>query len=144
MISTSLPSARCQWVKSDCQTSLGAAASNRISGAARALARLGHDEAGCVEDAPDRRGRRDGHTLALKVPGDGGRARVQASGDKVRSEFDDPVSHGARGPVRAYMRPPGPGLDGFEAAIPVSLQEPVQMPATDAALGRSGRDGELR
>ena len=30
MISTSLPSARRQWVKSDCQTSLGAAASNRI------------------------------------------------------------------------------------------------------------------
>ena len=30
MISTSVPSARCQWVMSDCQVSLGRAASNRI------------------------------------------------------------------------------------------------------------------
>ena len=29
MVSTSLPSARCQWVKSDCQVSLGWAASKR-------------------------------------------------------------------------------------------------------------------
>jgi hypothetical protein len=42
------------------------------------------------------------------------------------------------------MRPPGPRLEGFEAAIPVPAKEPVQVAAAYAGLGRRGGDGQLR
>ena len=54
-------------------------------GAARALVRLGHDEARGVEDAPDGRGRRDRQALAPEVPGDRGRAGVEAAGGELAS-----------------------------------------------------------
>ena len=45
--------------------------------------------------------------------------------------------------MRADMRSPGPRLEGFEAANPVPPQEPVQVAATDAALGCRGGNGQL-
>ena len=144
MISTSVPSARRQWVKSDCQTSFGAAASNRIGGAARALARFGHDQPGGVEDAPDGRGRRDGQALALEVPGDRGRARVETMGGELRAEGDDPDALGVGCPVRAGVRSAGAWINGVESAVPVPMQEPVQVPAADPELGRGGGHGQLR
>jgi hypothetical protein len=78
------------------------------------------------------------------VPADGGGAGVEASGDEVRSEFDDPVEHGDRRPLRADMRPPGPRFDGFEPTFPIPSDEPVQVAPTDAALGCRGGDGQLR
>jgi hypothetical protein len=110
-------------------------------GAARALVRLGHDEAGGSEDAPDGRDRRNGQALALEVLADCGRAGVEASGDKVRSEFDDPVAHGDRRPLRARMWPPGSGFEGFEPTFAVPAEEPVQVAPTNAALGCRGGDG---
>ena len=66
-----------------------------------------------MEDAPDGRGRRNREALALEVPGDGGGAGVKTMGDKVGSELDDPVAHGARRPLRADTRPPGSRFDGL-------------------------------
>ena len=97
-----------------------------------------------MEDAPDGRGRRDREALTLEVPGDGCRAGVEAPGDEVRSELDDPVAHGDRRPLRARMRPPGSGFDAFEPTFPIPGKEPVQVAPTDAALGCRGGDGQLR
>jgi hypothetical protein len=77
------------------------------------------------------------------VPGDCDRARVQASGNEVRSQFDDPVAYDDGRPLRAAMRPPGPWLERFEATFPIPTDEPVQVAATDAALGCRGGDGQL-
>jgi hypothetical protein len=113
-------------------------------GAARALVRLGHDEAGAMEDPSDRRGRRRLQAFALEVPADRCRSGVESSGDKVPPEFDDPVTHGDRNPLRTGMGPSGPRLEGFEPAFPIPAQKPVQMAATDAALGCRGGDRHLR
>ena len=83
-------------------------------GAARALVRLGHDEARCVEDAPDRRGRRNRQLLASKMPADRRRTGVEAAGDKLGSELDDPVTHLPGRPLRAAMWAPRLRPDGFE------------------------------
>ena len=50
---------------------------------ARALARLGHDQAGGVQDPPDRRARRDVQPLALEMPGDGERTGVKTPGGEL-------------------------------------------------------------
>jgi hypothetical protein len=77
------------------------------------------------------------------VPADGGGAGVEASGDEVRSHFDDPVAHGDGGSLRADMRPPGPRFERFEATFPIPGKEPVQVTATNAALGCRCGDGQL-
>jgi hypothetical protein len=110
-------------------------------GTARALARLGHDEAGGVEDAPDGRGRRDGQALAPEVPGDGSRTRVQAAGGELDPHGDDPLAHGVRRAAGAGVRPARSRLDRLEALVTVPAQEPVQVAAADAALHRCGGDG---
>ena len=97
-----------------------------------------------MEDAPDGRDRRNGQSLTLEVPADGGGAGVQAPGDEVSSEFDDPLAHGDRVPLRARMRTPRLGFDGFEPTFPIPGEEPVQVTAADAALGCRGGDGQLR
>ena len=109
-------------------------------GAARALARLGHDESGGVQDAPDGRGRWDRQVLAPEVPGDRGGACVEAPGGELDPQRDDPVAHGTGCPARVRVRPPRPRLKVVEAVRPVPAQEPVQVPAADAALGRCGGD----
>ena len=81
---------------------------------------------------------------ALEVPGDGGGAGVEAPGDKVRSEFDDPVAHRDRRPLRARMRPSGSGFDRFKPTFPIPAKEPVQVAPANAALGCRGGDGQLR
>jgi hypothetical protein len=113
-------------------------------GAARALARLGHDQPGGVEDAPDGRGRRGRQALAPEVPGNGGRARVQAPGSELDPQGNDPVAHGIRRAPRAGARPARPRLDGLEAVVAVTAQEAVEVPAADAGLQRRGGDGQLR
>jgi hypothetical protein len=113
-------------------------------GAARALARLGHDEPGGMEDAPDGRGRRGGQALPLQVPRDGGRTRVQAAGGELDPQGDDPATHLVGCPVRARVRPPGPRPEVVEASITVPAQEPVQVAAADAELGCGGGNGQLR
>ena len=88
-------------------------------GAARALARLGHDQPGGVEDAPDRRGRRRRQALAPEVPGNGGGARVQTSGSELEPQAKDPVADGIRRAARARARPARARLDGLEAVFAV-------------------------
>jgi hypothetical protein len=77
------------------------------------------------------------------MPGDGGRAGVETSADKVRSEFDDPVTHGDRRPLRALMRPPGLWLERFEATVAIPGKKPVEVAATNAALRCCCGDGRL-
>jgi hypothetical protein len=96
-----------------------------------------------MEDAPDRRGRRNCQALALEVPADGGGTRVETMGDKFGSEPDDPVAHGDRRPLRTDMRPSGSRFDRFKTTFAIPTKEPVQMAAADAALGCCGRDGQL-
>jgi hypothetical protein len=108
-------------------------------GAAWALVRLGDDQPGGMEDAPDRRGRRDGPARAPEVPGDRGRARVQAPGSELDPQGDDPVALGIRCATGAGARPARPRLDGLETVVAVAPQQAVQMPAADPVLGRRGR-----
>jgi hypothetical protein len=131
-------------VKSDCHTSLGGGSLEAVPGAARPLARLGHDEAGGVEDAPDGRGRGDRQSLPPEMPGDGGGACVEAPGGKLDPEGGDPVPHRAGRRVPARARPARPWLDGVEALVAVPAQEPVQVAAADAALRCRGGDRQLR
>ena len=113
-------------------------------GAARALARLGHDEAGGVEDAPDGRGGRNGQAVALQVPRDGRRARVKTTCGELDPETDDPATHLVGCPVRARAWPPGPRLEVVETTIAVPPQEAVKMPAADPLFSRRGGDGQMR
>jgi hypothetical protein len=78
------------------------------------------------------------------MPADGGRTCVQAAGDKFNPQFDDPFAHRDRSPLRARTWSPGAWLDGFEAALSISPEEPVQVAAADAAGSCGGRDGQLR
>ena len=143
MISTSLPSARRQWVKSDCQTSLGAEGLEADPRAARALARLGGDEARGVEDAPDGRGRRDGQTLPPQVPGDRDRSGIETAAHELRAQRDDPLADLVRGPAGVGARPTRARLDGFQTAVPVPAQQAVQMLPADPVFDRGGGDGQL-
>jgi hypothetical protein len=141
MISTSLPSASRQWVKSDCHSSLGAAASNRIH-ELRGRLRGSETTRPCrVEDAPDRRARRRHEPLTTQVPADRQWAGVEPLGRELGSQLDDPDAH-------RIGRPPGVGertarawLEGVEPAAAVSTQEPVQVPAAHLGFGRGGGDG---
>ena len=112
--------------------------------AARALARLGHDQSGGVEDAPDRRARRHGQARALEVPGDRDRTRVEAIGSELAAQCDDPVAHGVGRSLGAAAWPTRARLDGLQAVVPVAAQEPVQVPAADPGLGCRGGNGQLR
>ena len=85
-----------------------------------------------------------GRPSRSEVPGDGGRARVEAAGGELRPQGDDPVAHGVGCPVRAGARPPRPRLEAVEAVVPVPPQEAVQVLAADPVLGRRGGDGQLR
>jgi hypothetical protein len=111
--------------------------------APRALARLGRHEPRRVEDAPDGRGGRRLQALALEVPGDRDRARVQAGRDELGPQPDDPRPDGVRRSGGVRQRSAGARLEGLEPAVPVPVQEPVQVPAAHAALGRGGSDGQL-
>jgi hypothetical protein len=82
-------------------------------------------------------------TVEVEVPGDRRGTGVEASGNELSSEGDDAVAHRHRSPLRARMWSPGAWLDGFEAALSISPEEPVQVAATDAAGSGRGRDGQL-
>ena len=89
-------------------------------GAARPLARLGHDEARGVEDPPDGRGRRGRPALALEVPGDltGPRPGPVGRSSSVRSAMIR--ARTSSGAARARPRPAGPRLEGVDAALAVA------------------------
>jgi hypothetical protein len=112
--------------------------------AARALARLGHDESGRVEDAPDGRGRRSGLAVPLQVPGDGDWTRVKPAAGQLGAQRDDAFADMVRCPAGAGPRPAGARIDGLDAAVPVPAQEPAQVPAADPVLGCRRGDGQLR
>jgi hypothetical protein len=77
------------------------------------------------------------------VPGDRRGTGVETAGNEFSSERDDAVAHGDRRPLRARTWTPGAWLDGFEAALSISPEEPVQVAAADAAGSCGGRDGQL-
>jgi hypothetical protein len=96
-------------------------------GAAWAFARLGYDEAGGMQDAPDGGRRGGGQALTLEVPGDGGGTRVEAAGGELAAQGGDPVTDDAGRPLRASVRPPGPRLEVVETALPVPREETMQV-----------------
>jgi hypothetical protein len=111
--------------------------------AARALARLGRHEPRRVEDAPDGRGRRDPETLALEVPGDRDRARIEAAAGELRAQLDDPRTHGLGRPAGVAAWPARARLQGLEAAVPVPAEQAVQVLPAHPVRGRGGGDGQL-
>ena len=143
-ISTSLPSARRQWVKSDCQTSLGAAASNRIQELRGRLR-----GSGTTRPAAWRMRR------MVEVDGTGrpSRPRCQAivAGPASRPPA---VSSVRRATIRSRTASAVPcGLvcgrrdRGSRSSRPPSRyrrEEAVQVLAADAVLRRRGGDGQLR
>ena len=50
--------------------------------------------------------------LALEVPGDRGGTGVEASGDKIRPEFDDPIAHGDRASAAGWYAAAGTAARG--------------------------------
>ena len=143
MISTSVPSARRQWVKSDCQTSLGAAASNRIQELRGRLCGSGTTRPAAWRTRRMVEVDRSRQALAPEMPGDRGRARVEAAGDELDPEGDDPVAHRVGCPVRAGVRPARARLEAVEPVLTVPAQEPVEVAPADAALLGRGGDGQL-
>ena len=99
--------------------------------AARALARLGHDQPGGVEDPPDRRARGRPSALPPEVPGDRHGAGIEPAGGELRAQGDDPLAERLRRPARTGERPAGPWLHAVQAALAVAAQEPLQVLATD-------------
>jgi hypothetical protein len=78
-----------------------------------------------------------------QVPGDGGRAGVEALGRELHPQRHDAVAHRARRRLRARMGPPGARPEVVEPALPVPPEQAVQVPAADAALRGRGGDGRL-
>jgi hypothetical protein len=143
MISTSLSSASRQWVKSDCQHSLGAAASNRtheLRGRLRGSATM--------RSAAWRTRRMDvegtARPLASEVPGDRHRAGIETAGGELGAHGHDARPDGVGRPARVGQRSSRARLEGLEPAVTVATQERVQVASTDPMLGRHGRDGRLR
>ena len=97
-----------------------------------------------MEDPADGGDRRDRQALAPEVPGDGGGPGVEPLARELRPEGDDPAADVVGRSLRARVRPAGPRLEAVEAVLAVAAQEPVQVPAADAALRRRGGDGQLR
>lgn len=97
-----------------------------------------------MQDAPDRRGRRDGQALPFEVPGDRDRAGVEAVGGELDAQGDDPRTDDSGRPMRSRMWPARARLEGVKPAVPVPTEEAVQMPAAHPVLGRGGGDGLLR
>ena len=143
MISTSLPSASRQWVKSDCHSSLGAAASNRIHELRGRLRGSGHDQTGRVEDAPDGRGRRGRASLALQVPGDRDRPRVKPVGGELPAEGDDPVAGRVGRVARVGQGSAGTWLEGLEPTVAVAADQARELLSADPVHGCRGSDGQL-
>jgi len=112
-------------------------------GAARALVRLGHDEARGMEDPADGGHRGDRQPLARQVPGDRGGPGVEAAGREPRPERHDPVAQRVGHRVGARVRPPRAGLEAVEARLPVPGEEPLEVAAAEMALSRGGGDGQL-
>jgi len=111
--------------------------------AARALARLGHDEAGRVQDPPDGRGRRGRHALAPQVPGDRDGTGVETAPGELGAQRDDPRAHDVGHPPRAGVRPARSRLDGVKATISVPAEQALEVLPADPVLGRGGGDGQL-
>ena len=111
--------------------------------AARALARLGHDQPGGVEDAPDGRGRRDRQALATEVPRDGDRSAIETAAHEFRPQRDDPLADVVRRPAGVGAWPARAWLEGLEAAVPVPAEQAVQVLPAHPVLGRGGGDGQL-
>ena len=84
----SVPSAKVQRVKSDCQHSLGWSAASGV-GALGALAWLRGDQAVVVQDAPDRRGRGHRQSTLGQVPLQGHRAGVEPVGEELFAQRHD-------------------------------------------------------
>ena len=129
-ISTSLPSASRQWVKSACQTSLGAAASNRIQELRGRLCGSGTTRPAAWSDPADRRDRRHRQAFAPEVPGDRHRSRVKATGGQLPTEGDDPVADRVRRVARVGKGSAGTWLESVQPAVAVAAEQ-----ASGAAAG---------
>jgi hypothetical protein len=74
--------------------------------------------------------------------------QLSVTARQLRAQRDDPHPDLVRRPAGIGARPARPRLDGLEAALPVPVQEPVQVPAADPVLGcrgvRSSRFGAYR
>jgi hypothetical protein len=108
-----------------------------------ALLRLRDDQARRVQDAPDRRGRRDVETLAFQMPGDRHQTRVMPVRAQPATQLDDPIADlGTRG-RRIARRTPRSWFKRVESTRPISGQEPIEVHSADPVLDRSLAHTEL-
>ena len=122
--SVSVPSASGQWVKSDCQHSLGWAASNRRQDDLGRLARVGGDQPGPGQVAADGGGRDLDLVVVGQVPADGVRPGVQALPGQFLAQPHDQVRSLRADCRRRGLRPPGPRLERGLAFSPVPGHQP--------------------
>ena len=141
--STSLPSASHQWVMSDCQTSLGMAASKRRQELRGRLCGSGTTSpAACrmrriVELEGTRRPSRS------RYPAIDERAGVEPVCRELGAQGHDALTDGRGCAARVGVWPPGTGLERLEAALPVWAQDSVQVSPAEAELGGGSGDGQL-
>ena len=129
---------------SDCQTSLGAAASKRIHelrGRLRGSGVTSPPRGGCAGWSRSTGLARPSRPRCQAiVTGPASSPRAVSS---VRS-VDDPGADLVRRPAGAGERTAGTRLEGLEPAVTVAAEQALEMLTTDPVLGRGGGDGQLR
>ena len=112
-------------------------------GRSRALARLGNDQPGLVQDPADRGGRRDSQAFALQMPGDRDRPGVQPLGAQRLAQLDHPLAdqHRCRRSIR--FRAARARLERVQTSFPIGDQKTMEMPAGEPVLGSSSGNRQL-
>ena len=125
MISTPVPSASCQWVKSDCQHSLGLVGLESPIGAFGPLLRFRGDQPGGDENTADGGESRWPESFLLQPGRNRDRAVVQSGGLQLTTQRADPLpQRSGNGPGVAVWAT-GPGLDRLPAAGLVASHQSV-------------------
>ena len=141
-ISTSVPSASCQWVMSACQRSLGRSAWNRIHDDLGPFLRLRGDEPAAGQHPPDRRDRRQPSVAA--GCGRGATRIVSAPASRpflgqLLAQPDDLVLQPRGHRVRAVVRAPRPRL-----IAPPRPRRRTVAPVAAPSTGTPGNPGPPR
>ena len=144
-ISTSVPSARRQWVKSDCQVSFGCAASNRTYEDRGRFRGSGVTSPAASGSGGSWRSTGAGKPSRCRCQRDGHRAGIQTVGDQLTRSSHDPCRRTSGGvDSRVALRSTRSRIDRVQPAIPVASEQPVQMPTREPVLGSAASvDGEL-
>ena len=78
-----------------------------------------------------------------EMPGNRHRAAVEAAPGQIQAQLDDPLAHRVGRQLRRSSRPARARLKSLEPALPIALEQALQVLAAHPRFGRSGRDRQL-